>query len=122
MREGIKSTQHIIDKKTLKIYRDYFKNLEKILLSRWRGIQKRCKYPHSASYKYYGGRGIKCKFKSFDEFFDYVLNELDILSGKEIENLQIDRIDNGGHYEPGNIQFITPVENCTKDRGILGRY
>ena len=71
-------------------------------------MNQRCNNPEAQNYKYYGGRGIKNKFTSLDEFRDYVMNELRV----DPRGLDIDRIDNSGHYEKGNIRFITHKENC----------
>ena len=68
----------------------------------------RCNSHHYLSYHRYGGRGIKVKFASFDDFFDYVVNELKV----DPRGLTIDRIDNDGHYEKGNIRFVTQAKNC----------
>ena len=85
-----------------RVYRSYFNNhLQQV----YRGICKRCNNPKNKDYKYYGGRGIKCLFKSADEFVDYVINKL-----------QVDRIDNNGHYEEGNIRFVTSKENNNNRR------
>jgi hypothetical protein len=73
-------------------------------------IRKRCNNPATHNYNRYGGRGIKCLFKTREEFIDYVIKELQI----DPRNLTIDRIDNDKHYEPGNIQFITLRENSLK--------
>jgi len=76
-------------------------------------IEKRCNDPGRKDYKNYGGRGIQNKFKSSDEFVNYVINELQI----DPRGLDVDRIDNDGHYEPGNIRFITRSENLKNRRG-----
>ena len=70
---------------------------------------QRCSNNKTHNYNRYGGRGIKCKFKTRLEFIDYVLKEL---FNVDLDNLQIDRIDNNGDYEPGNIRFVTAKENC----------
>ena len=64
------------------------------------------------SYKNYGGRGIKVKFACFEDFFDYVVNEL----RADPRGLTIDRIDNDGDYERGNIRFVSQVENLQNRR------
>ncbi|HDY86673.1 MAG TPA: hypothetical protein ENH82_00985 [bacterium] len=75
-------------------------------------IKARCTNPKVHNYYRYGGRGIKNLFKSSDELADYVVNELQV----DPRGLQIDRIDNDGHYEKGNIRFVTCSENCKNRR------
>ena len=69
---------------------------------------RRCNNPKVHNYHRYGGRSIKNKFRSLDEFRNYVIEELRV----DPRGLQIDRIDNDGHYEKGNIRFVTAKENC----------
>lgn len=75
-------------------------------------IKDRCENPKHPSYKDYGGRGIQNKFRSLNDFRNYVINILQI----DPRGLQIDRINNDGHYKPGNIQFITRSENLKNRR------
>ncbi len=67
----------------------------------------RCNNPKAHNYHRYGGRGIKVCFDSSEEFIDYVMNVLKV----DPRGLQIDRINNEGDYEPGNIRFVTRKEN-----------
>ena len=78
-------------------------------------MKTRCTNPKVKDYKYYGRRGIKVKFKSVNEFVDYVVNILKVNPKK----LTIHRIDNNGHYEPGNIRFVTKAENNRNKRKSL---
>lgn len=86
----------------------YRKTLVGCLRSRFRTIKQRCNNPNCLNYKYYGGRGIKCLFESSQEFVDYVINKLKA----DPRGLEIDRIDNNGHYEPDNIRFVTAKVNA----------
>ena len=74
-------------------------------------IKHRCESPKNKQYRDYGGRGIECLFTR-EEFYDYVLN----IMQADPRGLDIDRIDNNGHYEPGNIRFVTHKENCSNRR------
>lgn len=74
--------------------------------------KRRCNNPKNKQYKNYGGRGIKCLFVSSDEFVNYIVNELQI----DPRGLTIDRINNDGNYEPGNIRFVTLAENNRNKR------
>ena len=69
----------------------------------WAGIKKRCNNPSHKSYDRYGGRGIEiCKEwgDSFLSFYGYIG---DAPSSKH----SVDRIDNDGNYEPGNVRWAT---------------
>ena len=79
-------------------------------------IKQRCNNPKAKDYKNYGKRGIKCLFKTANEFIDYVKNDLDYDTYEKIKELAIDRIDNDGHYKKGNIRFITTKENNNNKR------
>ena len=90
----------------------YRKTVKGYLHAHFGAIKQRCNDPKVPTYEYYGGRGIKCLFKSSEEYIEYVLNHLQI----DPRGLQIDRIDNNGHYEPGNIRFVTRKVNCNNRR------
>lgn len=69
----------------------------------WNGIRDRCCNPKSIGYKYYGGRGIKfCEEwrGSFASFLDYI-------GPAPSPKHSIDRINNDGNYEPGNVRWAT---------------
>jgi len=88
--------------------KEYQKTLTGYLRKRFVAITQRCNNPKRSNYKHYGGRGIKCLFKSADDFIDYVVNVLQV----NPKGLTIDRINNDGHYERGNIRFVIHKENC----------
>lgn len=73
---------------------------------------RRCNNPKDKRYNDWGGRGIENKFPNFKAFHDYVIKELRI----DPRGLTIDRIDNDGHYEHGNIRFITQAKNNRNKR------
>ena len=90
-----------------KLSREYSKTVIGCLRRRFHIIKQRCNNPKCKAYKWYGGRGIKCLFESSDEFVNYVINELQV----DPCGLEIDRINNDGNYEPGNVRLITHKEN-----------
>jgi hypothetical protein len=70
----------------------------------WRAIKRRCYYLREAAYPYYGGRGITMCAEwrdSYEAFRDYMLFHC----GERPAGYSIDRIDNDGHYEPGNVRW-----------------
>ncbi|HDY87191.1 MAG TPA: hypothetical protein ENH82_03630 [bacterium] len=79
------------------------------LFKTWCGIVQRCENKNNEFYPRYGGRGIKiCTLwrHDFKSFYDYA-----IANGWK-EGLTIDRIDNDGNYEPGNIRFVPMKIQC----------
>ena len=77
----------------------------------WIGMLERCNNPNHLSYKNYGGRGIKvCKrWLDFTKF-------LQDMGERPSPELQIDRIDNDGNYEPGNCKWSTRKEQTLSRR------
>ncbi len=78
----------------------------------FRHLRSRCDNLNDKSFNDYGGRGIRNRFKSLDEFRDYIISKLKV----DPRGLQIDRINNNGHYEKGNIRFVTAKENSNNRR------
>ena len=75
-------------------------------------IKQRCNNSTCAAYKNYGRRGIENRFASSDEFVNYVINTLQI----DPIGLEVDRMDNNGHYEPDNIRFVIHAVNQNNKR------
>jgi hypothetical protein len=71
----------------------------------------RCNNPRCGDYCRYGARGIKFLFNSFQEFLEHI-------GPKPASNLSLDRIDNNGNYEPGNIRWATGVEQQANRRYV----
>jgi hypothetical protein len=76
--------------------------------------KKRCVNPRSKSYPNYGGRGIKFLFTSFEQFLKEV-------GSKPTPVHSIDRINNDGHYEPGNVKWSTRLEQARNKRAMKRR-
>ncbi len=92
--------------------KEYYGTIRGHLRRVFNHINQRCNNPAIHNYSRYGGRGITNNFKSSDEFIDYIVYDLKV----DPRGLQIDRIDNDGHYEKGNIRFVTNKENSNNRR------
>jgi hypothetical protein len=82
------------------------------LSNRYYAILSRCNTPTSKQYHHYGGRGIECRFESMPDFVLYCTT----LPGWDDRDLEIDRANNSGHYERGNLRFVTRQGNCSNTR------
>ncbi len=71
----------------------------------------RCTNPKASEWKHYGGRGIEFRFTSFEQFLAEI--------GPRPPGLSLDRKENNGHYEPGNVRWATRSEQIKNSRVCL---
>mgnify|MGYP007128596402 CR=1 FL=1 len=79
----------------------------------WVGMKQRCYNKSNEAYKNYGGRGITVCDEwrnSLKSFYDWCM-----ANGYSPE-LQLDRKENNGNYEPSNCRFVTAKINSNNRR------
>jgi hypothetical protein len=77
-------------------------------LEAYTNAKQRCTNPRFKGFEHWGGRGIEFRYSSFEEFLTDV-------GPKPSSELSLDRIDNDGHYEPGNCRWATrAVQNANQ--------
>lgn len=89
--------------------------------STWSGIKERCVSPRGKDYANYGGRGIKMYELWINDpvaFIDWIHENL---GPRPCKKHSLDRIDNDGHYEPGNLRWATARQQMLNRRPTLGR-
>ena len=74
--------------------------------------RNRCEDPKDQGFESYGGRGIQFRFPSVTDATLWVLENL----GAPPQGRSLDRIDNGRHYEPGNLRWATSSEQNLNKR------
>lgn len=105
---------------------DKFHNLEDNLdYKRLHHIIQRCYNPDYPNYEFWGGRGITVYQEWINNpqtFFDYLKTLPETREQFEKRTKQkasLDRINNDGNYEPGNIRWATNQEQNQNRRGIV---
>jgi hypothetical protein len=77
----------------------------------WAAMRQRCTNSRHVGFPYYGGRGITVcqRWDSFEAF-------LDDIGRAPSPSHSLDRIDNDGHYEPGNVRWATKADQAGNRR------
>lgn len=81
----------------------------------WTSMKSRCFCKSNSAYKYYGERGVVVCREWQNDFMAFYKWSTE--NGYK-KNLQIDRKDNDGNYEPENCRWITHAENQQNSRNV----
>lgn len=86
---------------------------------RWVGMMNRCTNPNHPAYKDYGGRGITVcpEWREVAVFCAWI----DANLGPCPEGMSLDRRNNDGNYEPGNVRWATQKQQLSNFRGTTIR-
>lgn len=75
-------------------------------------MKERCLNPECLQWKNYGARGITVCDRWLNSFESFLAD----LGPKPSPEHSIDRIDNDGNYEPGNVRWATPSQQGRNKR------
>lgn len=81
----------------------------------WASMKQRCYDRNNQSYPRYGGRGITV----CDRWKNSFENFLEDMGCKPNPKMTIDRINNGGNYEPGNCKWSSRLEQSRNRMHVL---
>ena len=82
--------------------------------NRWYNMIQRCQHEQHYAYRDYGGRGIRIAPEWQDPAV--FLHYADTVMGPCPPGYSLDRIDNEGHYEPGNVRWASRTDQARNRR------
>lgn len=81
----------------------------------WNSMKSRCLNPNTEFYKHYGGRGISISDKWVHSFINFI-NDVGM---RPDSTYSIERINNEGNYEPGNVVWEKRSEQSMNRRSNI---
>ena len=87
----------------------------------WGGIKKRCFNENSWAYEYYGGRGITMFPEWIDNYIKFKEWIIKNIGERPTKTHSLDRIDNDGNYEPGNLRCATKKQQTDNRRPLTNK-
>lgn len=81
----------------------------------WQAMKERCHNPNDVDFSRYGGRGVTVCVEWRHDFAAFLAH----IGPKPARGYSVDRIDNDGNYEPGNVRWATQlIQNRNQRRNV----
>lgn len=90
------------------------------LYNRVQSMKARCDNPSHNHYTAYGGKGVEFRFSGVKEATLWIMQSLglpEFVTVAQRSRIQLDRIDPHGHYEAGNLRWLSVELNQQNKRG-----
>lgn len=91
------------------------------LYTAWAGARRRCYEPEDKQFHNYGGRGIRVDEIWRHDYLAFRGYIVSTLGHRPTPKHSLDRINNEGNYEPGNLRWATQKQQVRNSRRCLKR-
>lgn len=101
---------HVLRADDKRLIRTSWRNVFPAEYKVWQAIKNRCLNSRCAFFDRYGGRGIKVYESWINDHVAFITYVRDTIGLRPSCRHSLDRINNEGHYEPGNLKWSTYSE------------